>query len=89
MFLRTLTSLDDNAICKKILIERTHRYLEDVGRNKLNASNSPIFEILNVAKDVGLSDICINMITNGHYYPKEVWRKKCDRRFGNMNNKIA
>ena len=69
MFLRTITSLDDNEICKKILVGRTHRYLEDAETNKLNDCNSPVFEILNAAKDVGLYDICINIITNGHFYP--------------------
>ena len=74
MFLRTITTLDDDAECKKILVETSNRYLEDVGKCSQNVTNSPIFEMFNVTKEVGLSDMCINMITNGHYYPKNEWR---------------
>ena len=51
--------MDENEVCKKILISRTQSFLEDEDLGKLNAYNSPVFEILNAAKDVGLFDTCI------------------------------
>ena len=44
MFLRTITTRDDDAECKKILVETSKRYLEYVGKCSQDVTNSPIFE---------------------------------------------
>ena len=67
MFLRTITTLNDDAICRKVLYVRAQAYAENVEMCKRNENNSPIFEILNVAHSVGLLDLCMNMVINGHY----------------------
>ena len=75
LFVRTMSILDDSAVCKKILIVGTQKYIDDVAKCKINANNSPIFDILKVAESVGLLVDCINMIMNGHFYSKEDWRR--------------
>ena len=67
--------IDDNAVCKKILIIGTQNFINDVEKSRINANNSPIFDILKVAESVGLLRECLNMILNGHLYPKEEWRR--------------
>ena len=75
MFLRTITILDEDAVCRSILTIRAQHYVNDRDRSRINESNSPIFDILNIANDVGLGDTCMNMIVNGHSYAKDAWRK--------------
>ena len=74
LFVRTMTILDDSAVCKKILVSRTHNCIVDMEKGRINEHNSPIFEILKAAEDVGIFGECINMIINGYFYPKEGWR---------------
>ena len=40
-----------------------------------NAYDSPIYEIFNVAERAKILDTCMNMVLNGHSYPKSVWSK--------------
>ena len=75
LFVRTMTILDDNAVCKKILIIGTNNFINDVEKSRMNANNSPVFDILKVAESVGILRECLNMILNGHLYPKEEWRR--------------
>ena len=75
LFLRTVTVMDDNSICKRILNARTVEFNLDRGKSRLNENDSPIFEILNTSIDVGMFDVCMNTILNGHYYSKEKWKE--------------
>ena len=52
MFLRTIMNLDENAICKRVLLAKTQSYIADRDAGRRNASNSPIYDILNVAHSV-------------------------------------
>ena len=75
LFVRTMTILDDNAICKRVLKARTQVYIGDIAKGRSNVTDSPVYDILNTAEKVGLFGECINMIQNGHYYSKECWRQ--------------
>ena len=75
LFVRTMTILDDNAICKKVLTARTQEYIGDIDKGRINATDSPVFDILRVEENVGLFGECVNTILNGHYYSKEGWRQ--------------
>ena len=74
MFLRTITNLEEDAICKKVLITSAQRYTANFERSQINEANSPIYDMLNTAKKVGLLDICMNTIINGHFYTKQEWK---------------
>ena len=74
LFVRTMTILDDSAVCKKLLVTRTQNFIDDMEKGRINEYNCPIFEILKAAEDVGIFGECINMIINGYVYPKEGWR---------------
>ena len=65
VFLRTMLVLEDDAICKRVLIERANEYALDVNKSKANEYDSPIFEILNTSWDVGLYETCMSMIPRG------------------------
>ena len=67
--------MDPNATCKAILLQRTNKFLGNRAQSKLNINDSPMFEILNVAERLGLLDLCLNMIQNGHVYSKPAWSK--------------
>ena len=62
MFLRTILNLEDDAICKRVLMERAREFSENVNIGKLNRFDSPIFEILSTSIDVGLYETCMSMI---------------------------
>ena len=75
MFTRTVTVLDKHATSKKVLVFRAQSYMADVNAGRLNAFNSPFYEIPNTAYKVGLLDTCMDMIVNEHFYSKESWRR--------------
>ena len=75
MFLRTILVLDDDAICKRILKERSLEFSQNIPRSRTNEYDSPIFEIINVSIDTGLYDTVMNMIHRDHFYTKDQWKK--------------
>ena len=75
MFLRTILNLEDDAICKRVLMERAREFSENVNIGKLNRFDSPIFEILSTSIDVGLYETCMSMILRGHVFTKNQWKK--------------
>ena len=74
MFVRTITILDDDTICKRILKTRAQKYRDELIACEINANDSPISDILKVAREVGLLNEVMNMIMNGHYYSTEQWK---------------
>ena len=76
MFLRTILVMDDDTTYKRILIQRTQDFLGNEHLSKINEHDSPIFDLLNVSRKVGLFDTCIKMITTGCMYSKQEWKKK-------------
>ena len=54
LFLRSITTMDEYDTCRKVLLTRARMYWENVNKGKQNESNSPIFDILNIADEVGL-----------------------------------
>ena len=75
LFLRTILSLEDDAICKRILRDRSLEFSQNRNLARINEFDSPVFEILNVCVEMGIFDTCMNMIHRNHYYSKEQWKK--------------
>ena len=75
MFLRTILVLENDAICKRILKERSLEFFQNIPRARMNENDSPVFEILNVCIDTDLYETCMNMIHRDHFYTKEEWKK--------------
>ena len=75
MFLRSICNMKDEAVAKRMLIMRVNTFNEDRAKSKLNANDSPMFDILNIAERLDLLVMCLNMVLNGHYYDKKTWNK--------------
>ena len=75
LFLRTIVKLEDDAICKRLLKERTLEFSQNHETAKCNEFDSPIYDLLNTCEEMGLYDICKNMIINGHMYSKQQWKR--------------
>ena len=75
MFLRTILVMEDDDICKRILVTRARVFADNIEAARLNINCSPIFDILSVSIQVGLYDTCMRMINTGCYYSKEEWKK--------------
>ena len=75
LFFRTITVMDDNSICKRILRNRANEYNNDRNKGRINECDGPIFGILNNSAEVGLFNICMHMVFNDHNYSKEDWKK--------------
>ena len=75
MFLKTITNLDENATVKNVLTVREMSYMNNIEAGRKNEFNSPIYNILNTASSVGMLDICMNTIANGHVYSKLDWKR--------------
>ena len=70
-----MTTLDEECTCRKVLAIGASRYIADIEKGRCDDIDSPIFDLLNVAEKVGLYDVCIKMILNAYFYPKEGWRR--------------
>ena len=67
--------MKDEVVAKRMLIMRVNTFNEDRAKSKLNANDSPMFDILNIAERLDLLVVCLNMVLNGHYYDKKTWNK--------------
>ena len=77
LFLRTIITMPDNAICKRLLTHKATKYREDPMKATRNSFNSPIDELLNVSKEFGILNLCLDMIDNGGcHLSKPEWKKK-------------
>ena len=63
--------MEDGATCKRIMSVQVNKYNENRPHCTVNECNSPMWDILNVAQRLNLLDNCLNMIMNGHKYPKK------------------
>ena len=61
-------------VCKRILLTRTRDYMNNTHKSSVNERDSPIFDILNISKRIGLYDVCTRMILGDLYYSKQEWR---------------
>ena len=75
LFLRTITIMKDECIYKKILQAGATQYNLNRNKGRLNENDSPVFELLNTSLEVGIFDNCMNIILNGRYYSKDMWKK--------------
>ena len=50
-------------------------FAQDRNKSKLKEFDSPIFDLLNTSLDVGLYELCMNMIHRHHIFSKTQWRK--------------
>ena len=76
MFLKTILVMEEDSICRRILLQRTQDYLGNEHCSKINENDSPIFDLLNVSRKIGLFDTCIRMITTGCLYSKQEWKTR-------------
>ena len=74
LFLRTILVMSDDAICKRMLVHKAAVYTEHQFISSRNEVDSPIFEILNVCKEFGILDKCVDMINGGCYLSKFEWK---------------
>ena len=75
MFIRTILELKEDATCRRLLVDRSLKFSQDIQRARGNENDSPIFSLLNANIDADLFDTCMNMIHTGRYYTKEQWKK--------------
>ena len=76
LFLRTIITMPDDAICKRVLVHKATEYRNDPLRGTRNAYNSPINELLNVSREFGILELCLDLIENGCHLSKYEWKKK-------------
>ena len=74
LFLRTILVMPDDAICKRMLVHKAAFYNDHQDILSRNESDSPICEILNVCKEYGIFEKCLNMINCGCYLTKAEWK---------------
>ena len=76
LFLRTIITMPDDAICKRVLVHKATEYRNDPLRGTRNTYNSPINELLNVSREFGILELCLDLIENGCHLSKYEWKKK-------------
>ena len=75
LFLRTILVLDENAVCQRILKERSLEFSREIDKARVNEFDSPIYDLLNTSIDIGLYETCMNSIQRGHHYTKTQWKR--------------
>ena len=66
--------MSDDAICKRMLVHKAPVYTKHQFISSRNEVDSPIFEILNICKEFGILDKCVDMINGGFYLSKFEWK---------------
>ena len=59
LFTRSVAVLTDGAIYKRVFIQRLTQYENELAKNRINAFNSPIFDIIRIAEIFGvMNEVC-------------------------------
>ena len=75
LFVRSILALDDQALSKKIFIDRARRRLENMDESPLSEDWSKVDDLLDVVNVFKLNDEVTNMVLRGQDYPKTLWKK--------------
>ena len=76
LFILTIMRMDANNIVRQVLNYRSDKFMQDVDGHSINSLKSPIFDLLNAARRLGLLNTVVGMI-NGTIplYSKKRWSK--------------
>ena len=72
MFLRKIFAMEDDDTCKRILVERSHDFVENPEVGRRNEFCSPIYDILNISIHYV---ICMSIIQTVCYFSIGEWKK--------------
>ena len=75
LFIRSILALDDQALSKKIFIDRARLRLENMNESPLSEDWSKVDDLLDVVNVFKLNDEVTNMVLRGQVYPKALWKK--------------
>ena len=76
MFVRSILVLNVDDPSRDIFCRRLEDFLADRVFSLGNAYDSIVFDLLKTADTFGVLDEIVNMVRQGHFWPKGMWRKK-------------
>ena len=75
LFIRSIHALDDDALSKRVFVERALIHLNNANDAPLSVEWSIVDDLLSVVDISKLNNEVSNMVLSGHIYPKSVWKQ--------------
>ena len=75
LFIRAILALDDDALSKRVFVERAVIHLNNANDAPLSVEWSVVDDLLSVVDIFKLNNEVSNMVLRGHVYPKSVWKQ--------------
>ena len=72
-FLRKILMMQEGSDCRKILKQQADQYDKDKELGARNDLGSPVYDLLNVCKELRMYDVCLCCIRNGITFSKKEW----------------
>ena len=85
LFVRSVLSLGLDEPSRRVFCSRLEDYLVNVDVGVANVYGSNVFDMLNVASDIGVLDDVVSMARLGHRWSKDMWKKKIWKRAWDMD----
>ena len=76
LFIRSITTLDDDVIYKRVFKQRFLQYESDPIKGRANEYNSPIFDMIRISEIFGVTNDIRCMLDGTKFYNKAQWREK-------------
>ena len=75
LFICAIFPLDDDALSKRVFVERAVIHLNNANYAPLSVEWSIVDDLLSVVDIFKLNNEVSNMVLRGHVYPKSVWKQ--------------
>ena len=74
LFLRIILNMHERSVCRQTLRKQADQYDDNKEICARNCFGSPIYDLLNVCKELGMYDLCLYCIRNGKTFSKNDWK---------------
>ena len=65
VFLKSILNMHEDSVCRKILRQQADKYDRNKELGDRNDVGSPVYDLLNVCKELGMYNMCLDCIKNG------------------------
>ena len=74
IFWRTIAVMDENSVLKRMVVNRSAEYTDNIGKHSPNVNYSSVFDIHNISADFGLMKECLEVLNGIKVYNKLQWK---------------
>ena len=86
LFIRSILILDPMEPSRKVFCSRMDDYLGSPDTRGQDIHGGVVFDLLNTASNFCVLDDVVSMVRQGHYWPKDLWKRKIWKLLGRWMN---